>query len=86
MIKYRKNTDISVVTDTIYGRYIEKRIFKVPIRYRYRYIDIGDIFTEYAEFTEGHQYRRTDGLVGTGLMPYKAHSPKYQRFTLHYIF
>jgi len=24
---------------------------------------------------EGHQYRRTDGLVGTGLMPYKAHSP-----------
>ena len=29
-------------------------------------------------FTEGHQYRRTDGLVGTGLMPYKAHCPKYQ--------
>ena len=31
------------------------------------------------EFTEGHQYRRTDGsdgLVSTGLMPYKAHSPK----------
>jgi len=28
------------------------------------------------------QYRRTDGLVGTGLMPYKAHSPKYQHFML----
>ena len=25
------------------------------------------------KFTEGHQYWRTDGLVGTGLMPYKAH-------------
>jgi len=34
------------------------------------------------EFTEGHQYRRTDGLVGTGLMPYKAHSLKYQQFML----
>jgi len=35
------------------------------------------------EFTEGgHQYRRTDGLVGTGLMPYKANSPKYQHFML----
>ena len=33
-------------------------------------------------FTEGHQYRRTDSLVGTGLMPYKAHSPKYQYFML----
>ena len=38
-----------------------------------------DVITE---FTEGHQYRRTDGLVGTGLMPYKAHSPKYQHFML----
>ena len=35
-----------------------------------------------AEFTKGHQYRRTDGLVGTGLMQYKAHSPKYQHFML----
>ena len=34
------------------------------------------------KFTEGHQYQRTDGLVGTGLMPYKAHSPKYQHFML----
>ena len=34
------------------------------------------------EFTEGHQYRRTDGLVGTGLMPYKAHCLKYQHFML----
>jgi len=34
------------------------------------------------EFTEGHQYRRTDGLVGTDLMPYKAHSLKYQHFML----
>ena len=33
-------------------------------------------------FTKGHQYRCTDGLVGTGLMPYKAHSPKYQYFML----
>ena len=33
-------------------------------------------------FTEGHQYWRTDGLVGTGLMPYKAHSLKYQHFML----
>jgi len=33
-------------------------------------------------FTEGHQYRRTGGLVGTGLMPYKAHYPKYQHFML----
>jgi len=24
-------------------RYVKKPIFKVPIRYRYRYIDIGDI-------------------------------------------
>jgi len=31
---------------------------------------------------QGHQYRRTDGLVGTGLMPYKAHSPKCQHFML----
>jgi len=36
----------------------------------------------YNEFTEGHQYRRTDGLVGTGLMPCKAHFPKYQHFML----
>jgi len=28
------------------------------------------------------QYRRTDGLVGTGLMPYKAYPPKYQHFML----
>ena len=34
------------------------------------------------EFAEGHQYRRTDGLVGTGLMPYKAHFPKYQHVML----
>ena len=27
------------------------------------------------KFTEGHQYQRTDGLVGTVLMPYKAHYP-----------
>jgi len=38
-----------------------------------------DVFTE---FTEGHQYWRTDGLVGTGLMPYKANSLKYQHFML----
>jgi len=38
--------------------------------------------TEFTEFTEGHQYRRTDGLVGTDLMPYKAHSVKYQHFML----
>jgi len=36
----------------------------------------------FTEFTEGHQYRRTDGLVSTGLMLYKAHSPKYQHFML----
>ena len=24
---------------------------------------------------QGHQYQRTDGLVGTGLTPYIAHSP-----------
>jgi len=36
----------------------------------------------FTEFTEGHQYWRTDGLVGTGLMPYKAHSLKYQHFML----
>ena len=36
----------------------------------------------YAIFTECHQYWRTDGLVGTGLMPYKAHSLKYQHFML----
>ena len=34
------------------------------------------------QFTEGHQYRRTDGLVGTALMRYKAHSSKYQHFML----
>jgi len=34
------------------------------------------------EFTKSHQYRRTDGLVGTGLMPYKAHSPKYKHSML----
>jgi len=39
-----------------------------------------DIISDITEFTEGHQYWRTDGLVGTGLMPYKAHSPKYQHF------
>jgi len=27
-------------------------------------------------------YRGTDGLAGTGLMPYKAHSSKYQHFIL----
>ena len=37
---------------------------------------------DFTEFTEGHQYRRTDRLVGTGLMPYKAHSLKYQHFML----
>jgi len=36
----------------------------------------------FTEFTEGHQYWRTDGLVGTGLMPYKAHSLKYRHFML----
>jgi len=36
----------------------------------------------FTEFTEGHQYRRTDVLAGTGLMPYKAHFPKYQYFML----
>ena len=36
----------------------------------------------FTEFTEGHQYWRTDGLVGTGLMPHKAHSLKYQHFML----
>jgi len=25
--------------------------------------------TRITEFTEGHQYQRSDGLVGTGLMP-----------------
>ena len=38
--------------------------------------------TEFTEFTEGHQYWRTDGLGGTGLMPYKAHSLKYRHFML----
>jgi len=42
MIKYRKITDISPVTDTIS---ISKKTDKVPIRYRYRYVDIGDIST-----------------------------------------
>jgi len=32
------------------------------------------------KFTEGHQYRHTDGLVGTGIMPYKA------KFTRNMIF
>jgi len=36
----------------------------------------------FTKFIEGHQYWRTYGLVGTGLMPYKAHSPKYQHFML----
>jgi len=32
-------------------------------------------------FPESHQYRRgTDGLVGTGLMPYKAQYPKISTF------
>jgi len=34
----------------------------------------------FTKFTEGYQYQCTDGLVGTGLMPYKAHSLKYQHF------
>jgi len=38
MIKYRKITDISLVTDIS-----KNTIYKVPIRYRYPYIDIGDI-------------------------------------------
>jgi len=36
----------------------------------------------FTEFTEGQQYWRTDGLVGTGLMPYKAHSLKYRHFMM----
>jgi len=39
-------------------------------------------YIRFTELTEGHQYRRTDGLVGTALMLYKAHSPKYQHFML----
>ena len=30
------------------------------------------------EFPEGHQHRGTDGIAGTGLLWYTAHSPKYQ--------
>jgi len=30
----------------------------------------------FTKSTEGHQYRGTDGVVGRGLMPYKAHSAK----------
>ena len=33
--------------------------------------------TEFIESTDGHKYRGTDGIAGTGLMPYKAHSWKY---------
>ena len=40
------------------------------------------LLPNFTEFTEGHQYRRTDGLVGTALMPYKAHCLKYQHFML----
>jgi len=48
MIKYQKITDNSLVIDIRY-RYIEKTILsKVPIWYRYRYIDIGDISTIYS--------------------------------------
>jgi len=43
--KYRKIIDIALVSDTI--SIIEKPISKVPIRYRYRYIDIGDILSIY---------------------------------------
>jgi len=39
-------------------------------------------YIRFTELTEDHQYRRTDGLVGTALMLYKAHSPKYQHFML----
>jgi len=41
MIKYPKITDISLVIDTI----SKKPISKVPLRYRYQYIDIGDTST-----------------------------------------
>ena len=44
MIKYRKITDIVLVIDTI-SIYRKKPISNVPIRYRYRHIDIGDIST-----------------------------------------
>jgi len=48
MMKYRKITDISLVNDTISIPVYQKTIYKVPIRYRYRYIDIGDISTIFA--------------------------------------
>ena len=31
----------------------------------------------FTEFTDGHQYRRTDGLVGTGLRPGYAYDRPY---------
>jgi len=53
MIKYPKITDISLVIDTI----SKKPISKVPLRYRYQYIDIGDtstIFSIYRPTSTAH--------------------------------
>ena len=58
MIKYRKITDISLVTDIRY-QYTEKPISTVPIRHRYRYIDIGDISTIFST----HVYFALPGYV-----------------------